>query len=636
MKRLLRQASRFGFGLRLTLALVGSLLVVGVVAYQLLVDHLYEHQVDVYAHLLEADAKGVEALGRREPGALPVREIDGLLETIGRRRGAVEAILIGPDNTVRAANIDAMIGEQESDSRINAALRHGETYAGREGDPTLEHAAFEFVTPVRLPGGRYALEGSYTSASFDASTAEVRRVLLLVLGLAVFGVGGLFYAFGGRTLLRHHRLALQRATRDGLTDLPNHRAFQDELDQALAAAHRSGEPLALALLDLDHFKLINDRHGHAHGDAVLRQTAEALRAGRLGDRPFRVGGDEFALLMFGADEKGAEVVLQRLLRTLHAEDISASVGWATLRPGQGAEELRGQADAALYEAKRRGGPRAVGFAEISDQVSVIGVAEREALRRLLGEQRLSTVYQPILSLRGDVVIGIEALMRPDPSLGLAGPEEAFELALHEGSVHELDELCVARALESAPQVSADSRLFLNVAPRTLEQDDGESGWLLEALAGAEVDPGSTVIEVTERIGARTDAVVHSLQRLREEGLGLAIDDVGTGNAGLELLRRIGADFVKLDQTIVRTAATEPNARAVLIAMATFARQTGSTVIAEGIEDEETLEFLRGLSAAGMAPGTVVEAGQGFLLARPDRCTPSAARQAARSVAAADA
>jgi EAL domain-containing protein (putative c-di-GMP-specific phosphodiesterase class I) len=115
-----------------------------------------------------------------------------------------------------------------------------------------------------------------------------------------------------------------------------------------------------------------------------------------------------------------------------------------------------------------------------------------------------------------------------------------------------------------------------------------------------------VVEVTERIGARTVPVIKSLHHLREQGFKLALDDVGTGNAGLEMLRKIGAEYVKLDQSIVAAAATQPNARAVLMAMATFARQTGAFVIAEGIEDEETLEFLRGVEALDDSPGTIIQ------------------------------
>ncbi len=431
-----------------------------------------------------------------------------------------------------------------------------------------------------------------------------------------------FYLFGGRTLLRHHRLALQRATRDGLTDLPNHRAFEDELAQAAAAAGRSRAPLALALIDLDHFKLINDRHGHPQGDALLRRVAAILRDGRAADRAYRIGGDEFALLMPSTDEQGARTLVRRLSRTLGEADAAASIGVAALRAGHSAEELRAEGDAALYEAKRRGGRGFVSFEEIRERVSVTTGSKREAVRGLVAEQRLSTVFQPIWNFGSGELLGIEALTRPDPSYELSGPAEAFDISEQVGCTHELDELCATRALAAAAELPDGALLFLNLAPKTLELDSDGNEWLWHAAEDAGFSPSRIVVEVTERFGARLDPVVASLDRLRGHGFKLALDDVGTGNSGLEMLRRTGADYVKLDQSIVTAAATEPNARAVLMAMATFARQTGAFVIAEGIEDEETLEFLRHAEALEVSPGTVIQGGQGFKLGYPSLKMPT--------------
>jgi EAL domain-containing protein (putative c-di-GMP-specific phosphodiesterase class I) len=131
------------------------------------------------------------------------------------------------------------------------------------------------------------------------------------------------------------------------------------------------------------------------------------------------------------------------------------------------------------------------------------------------------------------------------------------------------------------------------------------------------------VEVTERFGARTASVIRCLERLREQGFKLALDDVGTGNAGLEMLHKVGADFVKIDRSIVGTAAADPNARAVLMAMATLARLTGAFVIAEGIEDEETLDFLRHVDKGDVLPDSMIQGGQGFGLGRPAARLPDA-------------
>lgn len=161
--------------------------------------------------------------------------------------------------------------------------------------------AFEFVAPVELPTGTFALEVDEAGGVLESELAELRRDSL-VAGLAALAFGTLlFFLLGGRALARLHRQALERATRDALTDLGNHRAFQTELAIAVAQSERSGRPLALALLDLDDFKFIDDRGGHREGDRLLRELGAVLRSARPQDRAFRIGGDEFALLLPDCD-----------------------------------------------------------------------------------------------------------------------------------------------------------------------------------------------------------------------------------------------------------------------------------------------------------------------------------------------
>jgi diguanylate cyclase (GGDEF)-like protein len=608
-----RRVASLGFGARLFLTLFVALALVGTLGFVLISDHLEGYEIDSYARDQRNDARTFEALARKFPTPIAIREIDELLDALGRRTGTQETLLIDPANTIRAAAEDRLEGRRESDPRIDAALASGAVYSGHETDPALDSSDFEFVTPVRFPHGRYALTTSYDSASFDAHVARVQRTLALVILLALIGIAGLFYLLGGRTLLRHHRLALQRATRDGLTDLPNHRAFDEELAQTTAAAARNRAPLALALLDLDHFKLINDRYGHPQGDELLRRVAGVLRDGRSADRGYRIGGDEFALILPNTDKQGAQILIQRLSRTLTEAEASASIGVAQMRPGLSAEELRGEADAALYEAKRRGGKGFAAYEEIRDKVAITTTAKREAVRRLVEERRFETVFQPIWNLASGELIGLEALSRPDPSYELSGPREAFDIAEQIGAVADLDEICATQALRRVSALPEGALLFVNLAPKTLELDSNCDEWLQSEVERAGLAPEQVVAEVTERIGARTAPVLKSLERLRARGFKLALDDVGTGNAGLEMLRKIGAEYVKIDRSIVAAAATEPNARAVLMAMATFARQSGAFVIADGIEDEETLEFLRGVEALDARPGTIIQGGQGFEL-----------------------
>jgi len=609
--------SSLRFGVRLFAAIALTLALICVVGYVLIDRQLEHRQIESYATAQRADARGFEyeSVGAASP-AEAIGEADRLLRAIQRRPGTLKALLIDRQHVVRASGEDRLIGTSDTDPRIEAALTQGRSYAGRENNAAKDLGNFEFVTPVNLAGERYAYEVSYAHSAYDAQLHDIRMVLALVGLIALIGGSGVFYLVGGRTLLRDHRLALARATRDGLTDLPNQRAFQDELPQAVASAARYQESVALAILDVDDFKFINDRHGHPHGDAVLRRVAEVLRESRPGDRSFRTGGDEFALLLAHTDAEGARTLARRLIRNLSDAGIEVSVGVSSLRPGQLADTLRDEADAALYESKRQGGNRATHFDDIREQVVVTSADKKEAVRRLIDEGRLSTVFQPIWDFEAETLLGVEALTRPDPEYGLSGPAEAFDIAEQLGRVHQLDVLCVRSALRAAPKLPPGALLFVNLAPQTLDLDAERNDWLGQAVERAGLPRERIVIEVTERFGGRTASVVKCLARLRGQGFQTALDDVGTGNSGLEMLRQIDAEFVKLDASIVLAAPTQPGARAVLMAMATFARQTGAFVIAEGIEDQDTLAFLRSIGAQDLRPDTVIQGGQGFELGRP--------------------
>jgi diguanylate cyclase (GGDEF)-like protein len=610
-------ASARAFGLRLLLAVAAAFAVIGALANVVITDQLKRRQLDTYVRTQLADVESFEATGREAGNAkVAVREVSKVINAIGRRPGTLETLLIDERRVVRASGADPeLVGTKDSDSRIEAAFQ-GERYAGHEADPAENGSDFELVAPVGLPGGRYVFEVSYDHRLLEDQFSDVRRTLSL-LGLAALIVGGgVFYVVGGRSLMRAHRGALQRATLDGLTDLPNQRAFHDELPQAVASATRHEVPLALAALDVDDFKFLNDRHGHPQGDALLRRVADILRAGRSGDRAYRVGGDEFALLLPHTDAEGARTLAGRLVRALADEGAAVSVGVSALRTGERADTLRAEGDAALYEAKRRGGSCVAHFDEIRDHVVITTSDKRDSVDRLIDEGSLTIVFQPIWDLDSGVLLGLEALSRPDPAYGLSGPAEMFDVAEQIGRVHDLDVLCAQRALQMAAQVSPDALLFLNLAPQTLDLDAENDDWLKLAVQRAGLPLERVVVEVTERFGGRTTSVVKCLQRLREQGFKLALDDVGTGDAGLEMLRKVGAEYVKIDRSIVVAAATEPNARAVLMAMATFAWQTGSFVIAEGIEDQDTLAFLRGIDDLGLRAGHVIQGGQGYGLGRP--------------------
>jgi len=610
--------SAFAFGMRLLATVALTFALTGVTGYVLLERSMAHQLIGDYAEGQQADARAFELEGSRATSAADgIGDIERLLEGFERRPGTLAVSLIDQQHVIRAAGNRALVGRREADARINAALEHGSSYAGREGGRGKDSSDFEFIVPVELPSGRYAYEATYDHHTYDAQLTELRKVLALIALFTLIGGGAVFYLLGGRRLMRDHRMVLQRATRDGLTDLPNHRAFQDEFPRAVASAARYDDQFALALLDVDDFKLINDRHGHPHGDAVLQRVAQVLREARPGDRPYRIGGDEFALSLTHTDADGARVIARRLAGALQDAGIKVSIGVSALRPGQQADTLRAEADAALYEAKREGGNRATHYEDIQERVVVTTSEKKEAVVRLIEEGRLETLFQPIWNLDAQTLLGVEALTRPNPSYGLSGPAEAFDIAEQIGRVHQLDVMCVENALRLAPQLHPGVLLFLNLSPLTLDLDAEADAWLAPAVERAGLTPQAVVVEVTERSGGRTERVIKRLKHLREQGFKIAVDDVGTGNSGLEMLSKIDAEFVKLDRSIICAAATESSARAVLMAMATFARQTGAFVIAEGIEDEDILQFLRAINEQHeLASDAIIQGGQGYGLGRP--------------------
>jgi len=469
---------------------------------------------------------------------------------------------------------------------------------------------------VRTGRDRYALIVEHDAGSYTQRVSAVRASLVKVGAPGGVAILVLVWLLGGRVLRDRHRSALARTVIDELTGLGNHRTFREEATRAAAETKRSGEPFTLALLDLDDFKFANDRHGHRHGDRMLARAARTLAGGRPQDRAFRIGGDEFALLLPRTNEQQALVAVERLQHTLRSQGIPVSVGVSALRADMlDPVILREEADAALGEAKRSAAGEPVPFSRISAEVALSTPARIEAVRRLLRSGRTEVAFQPIWHLAGQRLLGVEALARPTGA-ELAGPAEAFDIAEQIGRVHELDALCVRSILERAVQIPDDVLLFINVTPASIVGREDELDWLRAQAQRSAIAPGRIVIEITERGVTRPAALVRGCQRLREMGFKLALDDVGAGNAGLEVLRSFTFDFVKIDREVVSAAGHDPSARAVLSAIGAFARETNTFVIAEGIEDDATLNFVSRASVAQYERKQAIHGVQGYGLGRP--------------------
>ncbi|MDB5039379.1 MAG: sensor-containing diguanylate cyclase/phosphodiesterase [Candidatus Eremiobacteraeota bacterium] len=480
---------------------------------------------------------------------------------------------------------------------------------------------------------RATQQGRLAGAAFESLNVVQRSAVrvefaLSVLGLAcVLGLLFVIYAYRSR-LVASHEAEVRRLEEamfvDSLTTVGNHRAFKDDLNREISLAARFGLPLTLAMLDIDEFKLVNDQNGHVYGDRVLVELARVLRAGRVEDRAYRVGGDEFAIILPHTSADGARAVLERIRlaasTTLHGSTVS--IGFSTADAFDiTAEALQHQADAALYHTKR-GGRNGVSQFDAANKGTWLLSTERvQSLRALLASGTLPIAFQPIWDLERAEILAFEALLRPAASFGFAGPQDAFDVAERLGCAHELDRASGLSALRRAGDLPAHALLFLNVSPQTLDRDFDVAEFAA-AVATAGLRPERVVIEITERSIAHIDNVIAVARALKAAGFGIALDDTGSGHAGLEIMSRLQFDYVKIDRAIIVKAMGDRSASGVVAAIVAFAKVTGAYVIAEGIEDIPMLDFIDRSKCARAPVGRGIRGAQGYLLNRPSETLPA--------------
>jgi len=416
---------------------------------------------------------------------------------------------------------------------------------------------------------------------------------------------------------RMYEVAKADSLRDGLTGLGNHRAFHEELDRDIEWYQRYKVPVALLLMDIDDLKLVNDSEGHVAGDEMLREMGKLVgEVARYADRAFRVGGDEFAILMPHTDADGALAIARRLQeraasprngarRMSFSGGISACPLLASTRT-----QLYAQADAALYWCKRHGRASVDVFHPVRDRAANLEATNELStnIARVVNQRLIRPVYQPIVELATGRVIGFEGLSRPSPESGFADPGSMFTAAETVGRTVELDQACLQAVVAGARALNENQILTLNISPRTMEAPHFSAEALLVHLARYGIARERVVVELTERetvddIG-RLQGNLVALQR---EGVRIAADDVGAGNAGLRLLSQLRFDIVKIDLSLVQEGAERDSSRAVLRSLRDLASRWGASVIAEGIETPSQLRMVRELG---------LSAGQGYLLGRP--------------------
>jgi diguanylate cyclase (GGDEF)-like protein len=409
---------------------------------------------------------------------------------------------------------------------------------------------------------------------------------------------------------------------DPLTGLGNHRAFQEELARQVEDARRLATTLGLVVIDLDDLKRVNDQLGHAGGDALLAATGRLLGAGsRRGDRAFRIGGDEFVMLMPRTDLPNALLVARRLLAasldgapTGERHQISFSAGVSAFpAPSSSGARLFRHADAALYWSKRHGRTDVQAYdperhGRAGDERNALELAA--AVAEIATSKALTPAFQPIFSLRSGQVIGHEALVRPASGSGFSDAESLFVAAEVTGRTVELDNACLEVIAAAAGEIPPDRYLAVNLSPRTLETDEFSAVRLASIFGEHGIRPTSLVLELTEREAVEDiERLRRNLDACRQLGFRIAADDVGAGNAGLRLLSEITFDFVKVDLSLVQSGALRESSMAVLRALRELAEQSAASIVAEGVETAHQLEVVRDIGLA---------AGQGYLLGRPAR------------------
>ncbi|MBA2930650.1 EAL domain-containing protein [Pseudomonas sp. CCUG 57209] len=403
-----------------------------------------------------------------------------------------------------------------------------------------------------------------------------------------------------------HELA-HLAHHDPLTDLPNRLLFTDRAEQALASAQLHKRGCALLLLDLDHFKIINDSLGHNVGDQLLKLVGERLNTlFGPGVTLARLGGDEFAVLAESCSQvMQAAALAQRMLDVMkqpfifdgHQLFISASIG-ISLFPNDAlsAEQLLRNADSALFKAKSVGRE---GYALYTEELTAHAqnrVEIASELRRALDQQELRVYYQPVHDLQGSRLVGVEALVRwQHPERGLVPPGEFIPIAERTGLIADIDAWVLEQACRQMCQWLADGVLLsfiaINVSSRLFARRELYEQ-VAQVLHATGLDPAFLELEVTESaVMDDPEEALEQLHRLRELGLRLAIDDFGTGYSSLLRLKRLPVQKLKIDQGFVAGVPWDDDDVAIVRVVIALAKSMGMQVHAEGIEQMEQARFL---------------------------------------------
>jgi len=467
-------------------------------------------------------------------------------------------------------------------------------------DPLQDRLALEMV----LQHGRW--EGDYDVRRADGSIVPIYCTMERVDDEEIG-----FHGMVGASVDISERRKLEadlvfQASHDPLTGLPNRRVLIEHLDGAVARAGRRDGLTAVLFLDVDDFKAVNDRIGHAAGDEVLCTVAELIKGvARQGDTLARLGGDEFVVCCEDVrDVAEAYAIADRLLKVLRAPfrfegqmlAVTASIGLAVAGPAVRGEALLRNADAAMYVAKQAGKARVELFDDSLHERARRRYEVATDLDRALAAGELVTWFQPEVDLRTGALFGFEALVRwQHPDRGLVPPDEFIAVAEERGLIGMIGALvtadacgALARWLTRVP--GHPLTVSVNVSAHQLA-DPGLAASVRAAVDEAGVPPARFCLEVTESALMDAPVAAEALRACRATGVTVAIDDFGTGYSSLRRLKRFAVDFLKVDREFVAGLGADPEDDAIVAAVVGLGRSLGLRLIAEGVETEEQLRLL---------------------------------------------
>lgn len=395
---------------------------------------------------------------------------------------------------------------------------------------------------------------------------------------------------------------------DALTDLPNRTLFYDRLSQALIQAQRDNTLAAVMFIDLDRFKNINDTLGHSVGDLLLQGVAERLiQCMRQGDSVSRQGGDEFVVLLPAIGQaEDAAVVAQKILESIgkpffldeHELHVTCSIGISFYpNDGDNSETLMKNADTAMYRAKEAGRGNYQFYLADMNARSLERLAMETSMRFAIEREQFELYYQPQIDVAGGTMVGAEALIRWNhPTLGMVLPAHFIPLAEETGLIQPIGEWVLRTACRQAArwqsQGYASFLVSVNVSARQFRQA-GFVDMVASALRDCGLPPECLELELTESVlMGQTDKNIAILRSLKQMGLTIAIDDFGTGYSSLNYLKRLPIDTLKVDRSFVGDLPRDKDDAAIVDAVVSMAHSLSLKVVAEGVETEDQVEFLR--------------------------------------------